>query len=177
MDVHADDDNAFQFVKGGGGLLPGCGLSVLQFAVHKHFEKSALPFLRYALVELGVDPDTRGRFLRTLLMFAARFGSFQVLSLLIDAGADVNARVDGISVVKWLFLDCPFMHAKAKLLVQCARLRPTSVADWCVSCPKDSWCHKTMLLFAHHAAFCTPCCFLHTMQGGPRRGKRGSSLS
>ena len=45
----------------------------------------------------------------------------------------------------------PGPPGKAKLLVQCPQLHPSPAADWCVSCPVDSWCHSTMQVLREHA--------------------------
>ena len=128
---------------------------VLEKAIEWSGFEAAYEFVRYALMELKVDPNLRspGPESWTLLFAAAKYGSVRVFSLLIDAGTDVNAVCwFGQCVVQWLSSDMGSsrIYDKARLLVQCPRFRPMTAADWCESCPIGSWCHKTTQVFVWH---------------------------
>ena len=140
---------------------PLCWVSV-EWAVQSKSEPG-FHLLQYLFLELEISPNHWGgtpprRW--SLLMVVARHGLPKVFALLIAAGADVNAVRQGSNVVRVLFLGCgdedrgPLVYDKAQILVQCPRLHPTTAADWCVSCPKETWCHKTMKLFSQHASEC-----------------------
>ena len=149
--------------------FPSAICMLLQYAMHQTTKASAFSLLRYILTELKVAPGTQivaGLQDCTLLMAAVSFGSVRVFTLLLGAGADVNAVVGGKNVVRFLF-DGLYgnnnnsavsreyaAEEKAKLLVQCPQLRPTCAVDWCVSCAEGTPCHTTMQLFSRHAMEC-----------------------
>jgi ankyrin repeat protein len=82
-------------------------------ALFQAIRKDDLTFIRHNLSKTQLEArDNRGA---TPLMHAAAFGSIEALKLLLDAGADVNARNDfGATALLW----CARDGEKARLLIQ-----------------------------------------------------------
>lgn len=57
------------------------------FAISKNY----VEFVKF-LIKMGVDVDARNNKEMTPLMWAAYYGNVKIAKLLIDNGADVNAR-------------------------------------------------------------------------------------
>src|SRR5437870_734100 len=83
-------------------------------ALFQAIRNNDLSFLKAELTK-GASVDTRDKRGSTLLMHAAAFGSVEAVKLLLDAGADVNAKnsVDASALI-WGAADA----AKARMLIE-----------------------------------------------------------